>query len=95
MANEQKQPSSSVTGSDSEVLVTPEGEVLDNSVTGTMRINTSRYRRFINSNRLVSFKYAVAGLLYVIAQEPSIRYVMGLTVATIVLGMWLNVPISL
>lgn len=75
---------------DKEVLITPEGQVLDLSVTGTMKIDSGKHSPITNQNRLKSLKFAVAGLLYVLVKEQSIKFASGLTVVVVGVGLWLG-----
>lgn len=73
------------------VLVTPEGEELDLSIVGTMKIDPGEHSPVSNPSRIASLKYAVAGLLYVLAREQSIRLAMIVSGITLVVGLWLEV----
>jgi diacylglycerol kinase len=79
--------------SERQVLRTPDGEELDQSVIGTLKIDPTRHRTLVNPNRLTSLKYAVAGLLYVLVREQSIQYASLVTLAVIVIGLWLQIPV--
>ena len=79
--------------SDRDVLRTPDGEELDQSVMGTLKINRAKHSPVTNPNRLMSLKYAVAGLLYVLVREQSIQYASLVTLAVIVVGLWLEIPV--
>ena len=74
-----------------DVLITPEGEELDLSIVGTMKIDPGEHSPVSNPSRLKSLKYAVAGLLYVLAREQSIKLAMVVSAITIVVGLWLEV----
>lgn len=76
---------------DEDVLVTPEGEVLELGITGTMKLNPDGENK--NPNRIASVKYAVAGLLYVLTHEQSIKLATIVTVIVVVIGLWLNVGV--
>ncbi|MFO7321821.1 MAG: diacylglycerol kinase family protein [Chloroflexota bacterium] len=76
-----------------DVLITPEGEELDLSVLGTMKIDAGKHTPTTNSSRLKSLKFAVAGLLYVLAREQSIRFASIVTVVVVLLGLWLEIPV--
>jgi undecaprenol kinase len=76
---------------DKDVLVTPEGEELDLSILGTMKIDPGEHSPVSNPSRLKSLKYAVAGLLYVLAREQSIKLAMVVSAITLVVGLWLEV----
>ena len=87
MSEERKEPQ---TGEeDKDVLVTPEGEELDLSIMGTMRLNPEGENK--NANRVASVKFAVAGLLYVLTHEQSIKLATIVTVIVVVVGLWLEV----
>lgn len=81
------------TGPEKDVLVTPEGEELDLSVIGTMKIDPGKHSPVTNPDRLKSLKYAVAGLLYVLVREQSIKFAMIVTVIVIIVGLWLQIPV--
>ncbi len=75
-----------------DVLRTPEGEELDLSIVGTMKLETGKHSPIRNPNRLQSVKYAIAGLLYVLVREQSIKLASILTVIVIIVGLWLEIP---
>lgn len=78
-----------------DVLVTPEGEELDLSVGGTMKLDASEFSPVTNKNRFSSLKYGLAGLLYILRREQSIQLATGITVIVIAVGIWLNIgPLS-
>ncbi|MCC6805087.1 MAG: diacylglycerol kinase family protein [Anaerolineae bacterium] len=74
-----------------DVLVTPEGEELDLSITGTMKLNLEGENK--NPDRIASIKFAIAGLLYVLTHEQSIRLATIVTVIVVIVGLWLNVGV--
>lgn len=74
-----------------DVLVTPEGEELDLSITGTMKLNPEGENK--NANRLTSIKFALAGLLYVLTHEQSIKVATIATVLVVLVGLWLRVGV--
>lgn len=74
-----------------DVLVTPEGEELDLSITGTMKLNPEGENK--NPDRIASIKFAIAGLLYVLTHEQSIKLATIVTVIVVVIGLWLNVGV--
>lgn len=76
-----------------DVLITPEGEELDLSVVGTMKIDPGKHSPVTNPNRLKSLKYAIAGLLYVLRREQSIQFASIVTVIAVVVGLWLQIPV--
>ncbi len=86
------QAGKSPTGEDKkDVLVTPEGEELDQSILGTMKLNPEGEKK--NANRIASVKFAVAGLLYVLTHEQSIKLATITTVIVVIVGLWLNVGV--
>lgn len=78
---------------DKDKLYTSEGEEIDQSILGTAKIDPSDKGKKPNPNRLASLKYAIAGLLYVLVREPSIRYATITTVVIIVIGLWLRISV--
>ena len=70
-------------------LVTPDGQEIDLGITGTMKLNPPG--RKSNPNRLASVKYAIAGLLYVLKHEQSIKLATIVTLIVIVVGLWLQI----
>jgi undecaprenol kinase len=74
-----------------DVLVTPEGEVIELGITGTMKLNPEGENK--NPSRIASVKYAIAGLLYVLTHEQSIKLATIVTVIVVVIGLWLNVGV--
>ncbi|MFN8531833.1 MAG: diacylglycerol kinase family protein [Anaerolineae bacterium] len=74
------------------VLVTPDGEELDMSIVGTMKIDPGNYGGSSkNPNRLASMKYGIAGLLYLLKREQSIQVATVATGITLIVGIWLGV----
>ncbi|MDX2162678.1 MAG: diacylglycerol kinase family protein [bacterium] len=74
------------------VLVTPDGEELDMSIVGTMKIDPGNYGGSTkNPNRLASLKYGIAGLLYLLKREQSIQIASAATIITLGIGLWLGV----
>src|SRR5262245_44190148 len=69
-------------------LITPDGQELELGITGTMKLDPPG--RTSNPNRLASVKYALAGLLYVLTHEQSIKWATLVTLIVIVIGMWLH-----
>ena len=67
-----------------DVLITPDGQELDLGITGTMQLEPPG--RTSNPNRLASIKYAIAGLLYVLTHEQSIKLATMVTLIVLVLG---------
>jgi diacylglycerol kinase len=74
-----------------QVLVTPQGEEIDMSILGTMKIDPKAGGASKNANRLASLKYGVAGLLYLLKREQSIQLAMVVTLITVVIGLWLQI----
>lgn len=74
-----------------DVLITPEGEVLELGITGTMKLNPEGENR--NANRIASIKFAIAGLLYVLTHEQSIKLATIVTVIVVIVGLWLRVGV--
>jgi diacylglycerol kinase len=76
-----------------EVLVTPEGEEIELSVLGTMKLDPDAGKRKVkkNVNRLASVKFAIAGLLYVLRREQSIQLASIVTLVVVVIGIWVDV----
>jgi undecaprenol kinase len=74
-----------------DVLITPDGQELDLGITGTMKLDPSG--RTSNPNRLASVKYALAGLLYVLTHEQSIKLATIVTLIVIVIGVWLHLSV--
>jgi diacylglycerol kinase len=80
-------------GSEKDVLITPDGEELDQSVVGTLKIDPGKLRRVTNPNRFTSLKFALSGLLYVLVREQSIQLASLLTIVVIAVGLWLQIPV--
>ena len=74
-----------------DVLITPDGQELDLGITGTMKLDPPG--RPSNPNRLASVKYALAGLLYVLTHEQSIKLATMVTLIVIVIGVWLHLSV--
>ena len=74
-----------------EVLITPDGQELELGLTGTMHLDPPG--RTPNPNRLASVKYALAGLLYVLTHEQSIRWATLVTLVVLGLGVWLHLSV--
>jgi len=74
-----------------DVLITPDGQELELGITGTMKLDPPG--RTSNPNRLASVKYALAGLLYVLTHEQSIKLATLVTLIVIVLGVWLHISV--
>lgn len=92
MPDEPKSTTQPKTGEEKkDVLVTPEGEVLDLGITGTMRLNPDGEKK--NANRIASIKFAIAGMLYVLTHEQSIKLATIVTVIVIAVGLWLRVGV--
>jgi len=75
-----------------DVLVTPEGEVLDMGIAGTAQIDLEKHGgRPKNKNRLKSVKYAIAGLLFLLRREQSIQFATVVTIIVLILSIWLEI----
>ena len=74
-----------------DVLITPDGQEIDLGITGTMKLDPPG--RTSNPNRLASVKYALAGLLYVLTHEQSIKLATMVTLIVIVIGVWLHLSV--
>jgi diacylglycerol kinase len=74
-----------------DVLITPDGQELELGITGTMKLDPPG--RTSNPNRLASVKYALAGLLYVLTHEQSIKVATLVTLIVIVIGVWLHLSV--
>jgi diacylglycerol kinase len=74
-----------------DVLITPDGQELDLGITGTMKLDPPG--RTSNPHRLASVKYALAGLLYVLTHEQSIKLATMVTLIVIVIGVWLHLSV--
>jgi diacylglycerol kinase len=78
-----------------DVIVTPDGTELDQSILGTVLIDPKKLGRRLrkNAGRLRSVKFAIAGLIYVLVREQSIQFASVVTVVVIAVGLWLQVPV--
>jgi diacylglycerol kinase len=76
-----------------DVLMTPEGEEIDLSIVGTMKIDPGKHSPVSNPSRLASLKYGIAGLLYVLVREQSIKFAMIASGITLVVGLWLQISV--
>lgn len=74
-----------------DVLITPDGQEIDLGITGTMKLDPPG--RKSNPNRLASVKYAIAGLLYVLTHEQSIKLASFVTLIVIMIGLWLQISV--
>src|SRR5947209_4633829 len=74
-----------------DVLITPEGEKIEMGITGTMKLAPEGKSK--NANRAASIKYAIAGLLYVLTHEQSIRLATIATAVVLVVGLWLHIGV--
>jgi diacylglycerol kinase (ATP) len=71
---------------------TPDREEIDDSILGTAKIDPDRYSATSsNPDRLASFKYAIAGLIYMFHREQSIKLLSAVTVVILLLLLWLPV----
>jgi len=89
MSEQEKTPESPEKKED--VLVTPQGEVIELGITGTMKLNPEGEKK--NANRVASVKYAIAGLLYVLTHEQSIKLATIVTVIVVIIGLGLNIGV--
>lgn len=71
-------------------LVPPE---YDHSVIGTMRINPKPYKPLANKTDFARTKYAIAGLLYMLRREQTIRNVLMTTIIVFILAVWLRIDL--
>lgn len=69
-------------------LVPPEH---DHSLIGTMRINPKTYKPLSNDTDFARTKYAVAGLLFMLRREQTIRNVLMTTIIVSILAAWLEI----
>src|ERR1700759_630015 len=78
-----------------DVIVTPDGTELDQSILGTAMIDPKKLGKRLrkNANRLRSVKFAIAGLIYMLVREQSIQFASVVTVVVIAVGLWLQVPV--
>lgn len=76
-----------------DVLVTADGEEIDLSIVGTMKIDPEKHSPVSNPSRIASLKYAIAGLLYVLVREQSIKLAMIVSGITLIVGLWLQIGI--
>lgn len=70
-----------------------EWDELDNSVIGTMKINPKGYKALYNSTIFARTKYAVAGLLFMLRRERSIRNIAKTAIIVFSLAFWLDIPL--
>src|SRR5664279_1642871 len=75
-----------------DVLITSDGEKIEMGITGTMKLTPEGKSN--NANRVASIKYAIAGLLYVLTHEQSIKLATIATAVVVVIGLWLHVGID-
>jgi diacylglycerol kinase len=80
-------------GEKKDVLVTPDGQEIELGITGTMKLDPAKDGGNKNANRIASVKYAIAGLLYVLVREQSIRLATIVTLVVVVIGLWLQIPV--
>lgn len=74
---------------DANVLITSDGQILQQTITGTMNIDTGENKNK-NKNRFASMKFAVAGLLYLLKHEQSIQLASVATVVVLLIGFWID-----
>jgi diacylglycerol kinase len=66
----------------------------DNTIFGAMRVNPRQYKASWNDSFWDRTKYAIAGLLFMLRRERSIRNVTLSGVAVFILAIWLEVGIT-
>jgi len=67
---------------------------LDNSLIGTMKINPSDYKAVEkNKDDIARTKYAIAGLLYLLRYEQSVRNLLIVSIVVISLIFWLQIEV--
>lgn len=78
-----------------DVIVTPDGTELDQSILGTAMIDPEKLHGHYgkNASRLRSAKFAIAGLIYVLVRESSLQFASVVTVVVIAIGLWLQIPV--
>jgi diacylglycerol kinase len=64
---------------------------VDDSVIGTMKINPHSYKKFWNKGIIARTKYAVAGLLFMLRREKSIRNVAKTAIVVFGLAFWVQI----
>lgn len=75
---------------EADVLVTPSGEVIDLSLMGNLKIQFESHSPIKNGNRFKSMKYGLAGLIYLVAREQSIKAASIFSVLIVGVGLWLH-----
>ena len=68
-----------------------DGQELDDSLIGTMKINPKSYKKYNNPGFYARTKYAVAGFLFMIRREKSIRNVAKVGIVVFSLAFWLQI----
>lgn len=68
----------------------PFGE-FDRSIFGAMRVDPKAYKRIYNTSFYERTKYAIAGLLFMLRRERSIRNVLKVGLVVFALGFWLRI----
>jgi diacylglycerol kinase len=63
----------------------------DKSLIGTMRINPKPYKAVSNRGDIDRTKFALAGLLYMLRREQTIRNLFMTSVLVLILGLWLRI----
>ncbi len=58
---------------------------------GTMRINPKHYKVITNKTDFARTKYAVAGLLYMLRREQTIRNIFMTSIIVFILSLWLQI----
>lgn len=59
----------------------------------TAQINPDEFSPQTNSDRLRSTFYAMAGFVYLVTRQPSIRWLLGVTIVVLGLALWLQVDL--
>ncbi|PJF22667.1 MAG: diacylglycerol kinase [Phototrophicales bacterium] len=63
----------------------------DRSIFGAMRVDPKAYKRIYNRSFYERTKYAIAGLLFMLRHERSIRNVLKVGLVVLALGLWLRI----
>lgn len=72
-----------------------DANAIDDSILGTAKIDPDAYKASTsNTSRLESFKYALAGLVYMFRRERSTRLLVALTILVVVLCLWLEISMT-
>ncbi len=79
---------------DREEKKTSSAEELDNSVVGTMKINPRPYKAVEkNADEISRTKYAIAGLLYLLRYEQTMRNLLFVSLTMMFLTFWLQIDV--